>query len=78
MTLRELLTVLPDNPAVTLHRNGQRDDHYLYASDIESENMDMEVIEINKSYCPKRTDWFIWIETPIEKDLIERLEGSFK
>ena len=68
MRLRDVLK-LCDGLAVTIHRNGELDHHYLEVSDVDEEFRDFSVIQIQQSYCPDLTDLFIWVEDPA--DLME-------
>ena len=73
MLLKDFIKLCPD-VAITVHRNGRLDNHYLAASDIDSEFLSLSVVQVGTSYVPDLTDLYVWVEDPA--DLMEEDNDS--
>lgn len=76
MRLREFIKLCPDL-AITVHSNGRLDNHYLAASDIDTEWLDMSVVQVAPSYVPDLTDLFVWVEDPADLMEYDDVNPSF-
>ncbi len=63
MKLKDLLNVLDDEMALTIHQNGELDGHYAQLSDIPYDLINLEVLRIDTSYT-HLTDLYVHIALP--------------